>query len=160
MTSEEGEMQSGERSPFSIVHQIGVIVRDIDEAVAFYEDLGIGPFESPKGPAPIFDRQVYGRPAPDVKNRISTTQMGAVQLELVQPVSGKSLQMEFLERYGEGVNHLAFLVDDLDGEVAKLVQKGFRVISSGKTARSAFAYLDTHKVGGVIFELIQPASSA
>jgi 4-hydroxyphenylpyruvate dioxygenase-like putative hemolysin len=157
MTIEEAEMTTGEKSPFSIVHQIGVIVRDIDESVTFYEGLGIGPFESPKGPAPIFDRQVYGKPAPDVKNRISTTQMGAVQLELVQPVSGKSLQMEFLERHGEGVNHLAFLVDDLDGEVAKLVQKGFRVISSGKTARSAFAYLDTDKVGGIIFELVQQA---
>ncbi len=152
-------MQRGERSAFSSVHQIGVIVRDMDEAVAFYEGLGIGPFESPKGPAPIFDRQVYGKPAPDVKNRISTTQMGAVQLELVQPVSGKSLQMEFLQKHGEGINHLAFLVDDLDGEVAKLVQKGFRVISSGKTARSAFAYLDTDKVGGIIFELIQQFSN-
>jgi methylmalonyl-CoA/ethylmalonyl-CoA epimerase len=147
------------KSPFSHVHQIGVIVRDMDEAVALYEGLGIGPFESPKGPAPIFDRQVHGKPAPDVKNRISMAQMGAVQLELVQPVSGKSLQMEFLEKRGEGVNHLAFLVDDLDGEVAKLAQKGFRVISSGKTAMSAFAYLDTDKVGGVIFELIQQASN-
>lgn len=152
-------MNPGEKSPFSNVHQIGVIVRDMDEAVTFYEGLGIGPFESPKGPAPIFDRQVYGKPAPDVKNRISTTQMGAVQLELVQPVSGKSLQMEFLEKHGEGVNHLAFLVENLDGEVAKLVQKGFRVISSGKTPRNAFAYLDTDKIGGVIFELIQEASN-
>ena len=147
------------RSPFARFCQIGVIVRDIDQAVSFYESLGIGPFESPKGPAPIFDRQVYGKPAPDVKNRISTAQMGAIQLELVQPVSGKSLQMEFLERHGEGVNHLAFFVDDLEGEVAELVQKGFRVISSGKTARSAFAYLDTDKVGGIIFELIQQGSN-
>jgi 4-hydroxyphenylpyruvate dioxygenase-like putative hemolysin len=147
------------KSPFTHVHQIGVIVRDMDQAVAFYECLGMGPFDSPKGAAPIFDRQMYDKPAPDVKNRISTTQMGAVQLELVQPISGKSLQREFLEKHGEGVNHLAFLVDDLDGEVAKLVQKGFRVISSGRTAQSAFAYLDTNKVGGVVFELIQQSPS-
>jgi methylmalonyl-CoA/ethylmalonyl-CoA epimerase len=158
MTVEEDEMTTNEKSPFSVVHQIGVIVKDMDQAVTFYEGLGIGPFESPKGPAPIFDRQVYGQPAPDVKNRISTAQMGPVQLELVQPVSGKSLQMEFLEKHGEGVNHLAFLVRDLDGEVAKLVQKGFRVISSGRTARNAFAYMDTDKIGGVIFELIQQSS--
>ncbi len=152
-------MDGKDRSPFARFCQIGVIVRDMDEAVKFYESLGIGPFESPKGPAPIFDREVYGKPAPDVKNRISTAQMGAVQLELVQPVSGKSLQMEFLEKHGEGVNHLAFLVEDLEGEVAALVQKGLRVISSGKTARSTFAYLDTDKVGGIIFELIQQGSN-
>jgi 4-hydroxyphenylpyruvate dioxygenase-like putative hemolysin len=146
-------------SLFSTVHQIGVIVKDMDEAVAFYESLGIGPFESPKGPAPIVDRQVYGKPAPDVKNRISTTQMGAVQLELVQPISGKSVQAEFLEKHGEGVNHLAFLVDDLDREVAKLVEKGFTVISSGRTlGGGAFAYLDTDKIGGIVFELIQQPS--
>jgi methylmalonyl-CoA/ethylmalonyl-CoA epimerase len=152
---DEDEAAREKRSPFARVHQIGVIVRDLDQAVAFYEDLGIGPFESPQGPAPIFDRRVYGKPAPDVRNRISKTQMGAVELELVQPVSGNSPQREFLEQHGEGVNHLAFLVEDLDGEVATLVQKGFRVLSSGKTARSAFAYLDTDRIGGVIFELIQ-----
>ena len=152
-------MEAKERSPFARFCQIGVIVRDMDEAVKFYKSLGIGPFESTKGPAPIFDRQVYGKTAPEVKNRISTAQMGPVQLELVQPVSGKSLQMEFLERHGEGVNHLAFLVESLDAEVAELVQKGFRVISSGRTARNAFAYLDTDKIGGVIFELIQQYSS-
>jgi 4-hydroxyphenylpyruvate dioxygenase-like putative hemolysin len=161
MVKEEEGMHPGGKgqSPFARVCQIGVIVRDLDEAVAFYEGLDIGPFESTKGAAPIFDRQMYGKPAPDVKNRISTTQMGAVQLELVQPISGKSLQMEFLEKHGEGVNHLAFVVDDLNAEVAKLVQKGFRVISSGRTARSAFAYLNTDKVGGVVFELIQQSSS-
>ena len=68
--------------------------------------------------------------------------------------------MEFLEKHGEGVNHLGFLVDDLDAETAKLVGKGFRVISSGKTlSGGAFAYLDTDKVGGIVFELIQQSSS-
>jgi 4-hydroxyphenylpyruvate dioxygenase-like putative hemolysin len=162
VTKEEEKMNMGGKgkSPFANFCQIGVIVRDMDEAVKFYEGLGIGPFESPKGPAPIVDRQVYGKPAPDVKNRISTTQMGAVQLELVQPISGKSLQREFLEKHGEGVNHLAFLVDDLDEEVAKLVEKGFRVVSSGRTlGGGAFAYLDTDKIGGIVFELIQQPST-
>jgi len=146
-----------EKSPFSTVCQIGVIVRDMDEAVAYYQALGIGPFVSPKGAAPILDRQVYGVPAPDVKNRISKAQMGAVELELVQPISGKSVQREFLEKRGEGVNHLGFLVDDLDREVARLLEQGFGVISSGKLADGlVYAYLDTDKIGGIVFELIQP----
>ena len=145
------------KSPFSTVFQIGVIVRDMDQAMAYYESLGIGPFVAPKGTAPILDRQVYGKPAPDVKNRISTVQMGAVELELVQPVSGNSVQREFLEKHGEGVNHLAFLVDDLEREVVKLAEKGFRVISSGRLADGlVYAYLDTDKVGGIVFELVQP----
>lgn len=146
-----------EASPFSSVCQIGVIVRDLDEAVRHYEALGVGPFEWTQGPAPIVDRQVYGKPAPDVKNRISIARMGALEMELVQPIAGKSVQKEFLEEHGEGINHLGFFVDDIEAETAKLVAKGFRVISSGKTTTGgAFAYLDTDKVGGIVFELIQP----
>ncbi len=149
------------KSPFSTVYQVGVVVRDMDQAVRYYEALGIGPFESPKGTAPILERQVYGKPAPDVKNRISTAQMGPVELELVQPISGKSVQGEFLEKHGEGVNHLGFLVDQLDLEVARLLEKGFRVISRGKLADGqAFAYLDTDKIGGVVFELVQPPGAS
>lgn len=163
LRKEGDEMENApkDKSPFSTVYQIGVVVRDMDQAVRYYEALGIGPFESPKGAAPILERLVHGKPAPDVKNRISTAQMGEVQLELVQPISGESVQKEFLDTHGEGVNHLGFLVDDLHREVARLVEKGFRVISSGKLADGlAFAYLDTDRIGGIVFELIQPPRSS
>ncbi|HSB80668.1 MAG TPA: VOC family protein [Candidatus Methylomirabilis sp.] len=143
-------------SPFSTLCQVGVIVRNMEEAVRYFEDLGIGPFESSKEPAPIVDRMVRGKPAPEVKNRISTAQLGSVELELVQPVAGESVQREFLEQRGEGINHLGFFVDDLEAETAKLEAKGFHVLSSGKTtAGGAFAYLDTDRIGGIVLELMQ-----
>jgi 4-hydroxyphenylpyruvate dioxygenase-like putative hemolysin len=102
---------------------------------------------------PFVDRVVHGRPAPDVKNRISTTQMGAVELVLVQPLSGESIQKEFLEKRGEGINQIGFFVDDLAAETAKLVGKGFRAVSSSRTTSGgAFAYFDTDGVGAIIFE--------
>ena len=144
------------RSPFARVAQIGVIVRDLNAATAFYETLGLGPFKTGKGTAPITDREVHGKAAPDVKNRIATAMLGEVEIELVQPVSGASLQREFLETRGEGVNHLGFVVEDLEGEVARLITRGFRVVSRGTVAGGgAFAYLDTDRVGGVIFELMR-----
>jgi len=48
-----------EKSPFASVYQIGMIVKNMDEAVKYYEALGIGPFESPKGPAPIVDTKYW-----------------------------------------------------------------------------------------------------
>jgi methylmalonyl-CoA/ethylmalonyl-CoA epimerase len=138
------------------VCQIGMVVRNMDAAVEYFQALGIGPFESSQDPAPIVDRVVHGRPAPDVKNRISTAQLGSVELELVQPVSGASVQKEFLKKHGEGINHLGFFVDDLEAETAKLVGRGFRVISSGRTTSGgAFAYFDTDRMGGIVFELMQ-----
>jgi len=148
------EKTGAEKLPLSKVDQVGIIVRDMDEAVEYYQSLGIGPFESPN--IIPTERRVYGKPADDVKNKVKVAQAGRVQFELVQPVSGESVQKEFLETKGEGINHLGFFVDDIDKEVAKLVGKGFKVISSGKfVGGGGFAYFDTAKVGGVIFELIQ-----
>jgi len=143
-----------ENLPYMKVDQVGVIVRDMDRAVEYYQALGIGPFES-LNVVPA-DRKVYGKPADDVKNLARVAQMGQLQFELIQPVSGESVQKEFLESKGEGINHLGFFVDDIDKEVAKLVEKGFKVISNGKfVGGGGFAYFDTDKVGGVQFELIQ-----
>ena len=141
--------------PFSQIDQVGVVVRDIDKAVEYYSTFGIGPFE----PLNVsrFDRTVYGKPADEnYKNIVRVTQIGPVQLELVQPVSGESVQRDFLENRGEGVNHLGFFVDDLDKEVSKLVGKGFKVVNSVKyVGGGGIAYIDSDKIGGLMFELIQ-----
>ena len=152
------EKSGVEKSPFSKVCQVGVIVKDVDKAVEYYQALGIGLFESSKTAHLVTDRKVYGKPADDVKNKARLAQMmGQLYLELVQPVSGESIQKEFLEIKGEGINHLGFFVDDLKKETAKMVEKGFKVISSTRYAGGGgIAYFDTDKVGGVIFELIQP----
>ena len=144
-----------EKSLFSKVDQVGVLVRDLDKAVEYYEALGIGPFHPPKKAIPI-NRKVYGKPAPDVKNKAVIANIGQAHIELVQPIAGKSIQKKFLETRGEGINHLGFVVDDLDKETTRLIEKGFKVISSGKFARGGgMTYFNTDRVGGVQLELIQ-----
>ena len=146
-----------EKSPFSKVYHVGVVVKDIDKAVEYYQALGIGPFEPSKTAHLITDRKVYGKPADDVKNKARLAQMmGQLYLELVQPVEGEAIQKEFLKTKGEGINHLGFFVDDIDKETAKLVEKGFKIISSVRyTGGGGAFYFDTDKVGGVLFELVQ-----
>ena len=150
-----------EESPFSRV-QIGVIVRDIDQAVKYYESLGIGPFKSIFEETGINlvikDRKLYGKPADDIKARIMVAQMGPVQFEVIQPTadSAESLPTEFLKEHGEGINHLGFFVDDIDKETAKLVEKGAEIIQSGKFERGGgFVFFDTRKSGHFLVELIQ-----
>jgi catechol 2,3-dioxygenase-like lactoylglutathione lyase family enzyme len=149
------EKKGRKKLPFSQIDQVGVVVRDIDAAVEYYSSFGIGPFE------PInvarFDREVYGKRVDEnFKNIVRVAQMGRVQFELVQPVSGESVQKDFLENRGEGVNHLGFFVDDLDREVSELVGRGFKVINSVKyVGGGGIAYFNTDKIGGVMFELIQ-----
>ena len=149
--------KSGTEKPlFSKVDQIGVLVRDVEAAAKYFEALGIGPFGDPPDHIPAIDRVVHGKLAPDVKNRAKMVQLGEIEFELVQPVSGRSVQRERLEARGEGINHLGIFVVDLEKETAGLVEKGFKVISSGRFPGSGgFAYFDTDKVGGVQIELIQ-----
>ena len=97
--------------PFAKVFQIGVMVRDMDAAMAYYESLGIGPFKERQGVGAT-ERTLYGKPADDMRLRVSTASLGPVEIELMQPVAGQSIPAEYLDRYGEGINHLAFRTED------------------------------------------------
>jgi len=149
-----------EKLPFTQIDQVGVVVRDMDKAVEYYSSLGIGPFESMWDKVTLIERKIMGKlvSLDDIKTIVMVAQMGHVQLELIQPITGKFIHQEFLESHGEGIDHLGIYVDDIDKEVAKMVKKGFKVTFSGKFREGgSFAYLDTDKVGGVVFELIQPS---
>ncbi|MBU2536788.1 MAG: VOC family protein [Chloroflexi bacterium] len=133
-------------------HHMGVIVKNLDEAVEYYQALGIGPF----GPSNLvhLDRIVYGKPATDVKNLVKATKLGPIGIELIQPVSGVSPPSKFLESRGEGIYHLAFVVDDINEATSIMTEAGFKVIYSSKNeGGGGMAFFDTDKVGGIIIEL-------
>ena len=143
-----------ERSPFSKLDHIGVLVRDIDRAVEYCSALGIGTC----GPLPatVVNRKIYGKPANDVRNKVIIARIGQIRLELIQPGAGDSIKKEFLDRKGEGIHHLAFLVEDINKEVTELVDKGFEVISSGEFLNGGgFVILDARRVGDILIELVK-----
>ena len=143
-----------EKPPFSKAYQVGVVVREMDKAIEFYQSLGIGPFI--EGPSAIaIDRKVYGKPA-DVKVRGAIAQMGRIEFELLQPVEGESIQREFLNSRGEGFIHINSHTDNIEKQKDELAKKGFDVIMNGTNPDGgSFAYFDTREVGGVILELEQ-----
>lgn len=134
-------------------HHISVIVKNIDEAVEYFQALGIGPFE-PSNLVHI-DRKLYGKPTPsDVKNIVKATKLGPIGIELLQPVSGESPQKKFLESRGEGIHHIAFIVDDIKEATSIMIEAGFKVISSSNNeGGGGMAFFNTDKVGGVQIEL-------
>jgi len=125
---------------------MGVVVRDVDEAVEYYQSLGIVDKAT--------DRiTMEGKKAKLVGRFIH---IGSLRIEFWQPVRGETVQQEFLNSRGEGVNHLAFHVDDLDREKDKLVEKGIPVVFSVKDQNGYMAYFDARKVGNILIELAQP----
>ena len=133
-------------------HHMGVVVKNVDEAAEYYQGLGIGPFE-PSNLVHI-DRKVYGKPVTDVKLVAKGIALGSIGFELVQPVSGETPQKKFLESQGEGINHIAFVVDDIEEAISIMVEAGFKVISNAKNeGGGGMAFFDTDKTGGVQIEL-------
>jgi catechol 2,3-dioxygenase-like lactoylglutathione lyase family enzyme len=86
---------------------------------------------------------------------IGFARSGNVQIELIQPVRGQSLHAEFLAANGPGAHHLGFLVDDLDGYVARAHDLGFPRLMGGRFGSLQFCYLDTHDALGLYTELVE-----
>ena len=133
-------------------HHTGVIVRDIDKAIEFLESIGIGPFGMMDGQKWIdipFKGELHGKPA-EWSVKISNADVGPHQIELLQPSGGPSALQEFLDESGEGVHHIAYLSDDVKGELSKLVTKGVEVLTSANLDTGGFAYIKTDPAGIVI----------
>jgi methylmalonyl-CoA/ethylmalonyl-CoA epimerase len=145
------------KSALSKLDHVGVVVGDMEKAIARFSSLGFGPFAGPNGTRSTiisFHGELRGKPA-DWKVNISKAKMGDVLLELLQPLDGPSALKEFLESSGEGLHHLGFMVDDMRSELPVMIGQGARVLTSAINEKgSGFAYLES-AAGGVLMELRQ-----
>jgi predicted enzyme related to lactoylglutathione lyase len=135
-------------------NQIGVVVKDLEKAIDFYStNFGIGPFRIIN----LRNWEIILRGKPKVIHaRIAVTDNKnfGVQFELIEVPEDETIYSEFVRTCGEGLHHLVFDVDDFEGEIKKWKKQGFKVIQGSKPGGSGgWAYMDTNKVAGVIFEL-------
>jgi hypothetical protein len=77
---------------------------------------------------------------------------GNVQIELLQPVSGEGVHVEFLETNGPGAHHLGFMVGSIDDELAA---SEYELLMSGQFGSLRFGYLDTWDALGAYVELVE-----
>lgn len=134
------------------VGQIGVVVEDLDRAVAFFQSaFGLGPFRIQELEAPnVWDRGEEKH----IKARLGFLTMGQVEIEFIHIVEGDSVHLEFLREHGEGLHHLGFRVKDFGPKLEQAKAMGFEVLQTGPLGR-VYAYLDTRQCGGIIVELIE-----
>jgi methylmalonyl-CoA/ethylmalonyl-CoA epimerase len=134
--------------------QIAHVVRDIDAAMKHYwETFGIGPWDVYTfAPPAVRDSMVRGKPS-NHAYLLAVTWKNEVQLELMQPLSGRSIYDECLESKGEGLHHLKLYFPDCAAALAKFRNRGIDVIQSGKIDADEFYYLDTEKALGYVIEV-------
>ena len=135
------------------VHQLGYVVGDIEKTCEFYESTyGVGPFnviDEVNMDGAIF----RGKPI-STKIKVAFAKSDNVELEFIQPLEGKNLYTEFLQAKGDGIHHLAFVVEDMDVWIREFAAKGFEPVFHHDMVVMDFAYFDTSMFGGLMLELL------
>jgi methylmalonyl-CoA/ethylmalonyl-CoA epimerase len=82
---------------------------------------------------------------------------GDVQIELIEPVRGRSVYREFLDAGHRGLHHVAFLVPDFAAATAGLAAQGLECVAEGVldgAMRVEFAYFDAGPHAGSMIEIL------
>jgi methylmalonyl-CoA/ethylmalonyl-CoA epimerase len=128
---------------FTIDH-LGIAVKSLAKARAFYERLGL--------------RVVGEEVVPHEKVRIAMLPVGEGRLELLEATADDSPVARFIAKRGEGLHHVALQVDNLSSVVEQLKAAGTRLISDEiKVGAGGHLYVFVHpsSTGGVLLELCE-----
>lgn len=128
------------------IDHLGIAVPSLDEALPFYRDTLLLPFHGIEE-------------VPEQKVRVAMLGIGESKIELLEPTSPDSPIARFLEKNRPGIHHVAYAVDDIEGEIRRLTKEGCRMID--QTPRhgahgSLIAFVHPMSSAGVLTELCQP----
>ena len=145
-------------TPFRTLHHICIVVADIDRSQAYYESIGIGPWE----PYPPLTRFTTRQPPSDeaflaMKYRFAN--LANIQLQLCEPPELDCPQRRHLDAHGEGVFHLGFEYPQADAVQAG-TEVGLTVLMRGlRDNGTGFTYFDTAEQAGYVLMCRQTAPS-
>lgn len=145
-----------EQHKFPAVRQLGVIVADVEIAAAQLEEQGIGPFFIASDKLKFWTERG--------KNKTFSGKLGMAiykgyEVELLEPGVGSTFYKSCVDERGRMVvQHLGFLVDDVDAYRQELGKSGCSTWVRGQIKSfpivTDFAYMDTVAQAGIILEFI------
>jgi methylmalonyl-CoA/ethylmalonyl-CoA epimerase len=136
--------------------QIGIVVADRDQTTRLLTSLfGIGPFRLVEWPDRAESKYYYRGAEEHIRIRQAFVQLGDVEVELIQPLEGRSGYSDFLDQTGGGIHHVLFEVSDIDPVIQELAKSGVTVLQSGTGIRpgTRWVLLDTREMLGFYVEL-------
>ncbi len=144
------------------IRQICIVVKDLKATMEqYWTKLGIGPFRIYSLDTNELAGVTYrGQPA-NYRLQVAFATIGPLELELIEPQGGDSSYQEFLDRHGEGVQHVGIYVQDQQDHqaaFAEMVRRGFKHLQGGpipgKNRVGRFDYFETNQELGTIYELL------
>lgn len=105
------------------IHHVGIIVDDLEKSLAFYRDvLGAEFLYGAEASPEEVEKEVN---VPGAVTKLAVLKLGSHTIELVEYVKPK-IRPQGLSAAAIGTLHMAIEVDDIDGEVKRLKEKGVK----------------------------------
>ena len=126
------------------VHHVGIAVADLDASLLVYEEL-------------FGARLEHRESVEDQGVEAASVRVGESRIELLRPLGPDTPVGRFLAKRGPGMHHVAFEVDDLVAELARLRAEGAQLIDDSPR-RGLFglqvAFVHPEATGGVLAEFV------
>jgi catechol 2,3-dioxygenase-like lactoylglutathione lyase family enzyme len=139
------------------ISQVALVVEDVDDAMERYRRiLGIEPWEVYHiGPPDQEEGTYYGEPA-NPSFDIGYAYKDGMEIEIIEPLEGPSVHIDYLEEHGEGIHHIAcFDFEDTYEVAEKFEDAGIPIVQSGHWHDTHYMYFDTKDImNGVYFETL------
>lgn len=141
----------------------GLVVNDYKETIKNLEnDFGIGPWRVNDFPPAGVDadklNMTYMGEKADFKAKFCFADVNGTEIEVIQPVEGKSVWFDYLKEHGDGIHHAKFMVHSIVETRDYLKSKGYKMLQSGvgvgPNEGRTWAYFGTDKKVGFIFEVL------
>ena len=126
--------------------EIAIVTRDVTRSMTGLWRLGIGPWRIYTFGPENTTNQTYRGEASAFVMRVCFAEAGGTIWELIEPVSGRTIFAEFLDRHGEGIHHVAFDCNHMPfaERIAEFAKRGFTLAQGGSwMGRNHFAFFET-----------------
>jgi len=127
------------------VEHIGIAVKNLEAAGSLYEKL--------------LNTSIYKTEEVTTENvKVAFLQTGPNKIELLEALTDDSAIAKFIIQKGEGIHHIAFEVDDIRAEMARLKSEGFVLLSDEPkhgADNKLVCFVHPKSVGGVLVELVE-----
>jgi hypothetical protein len=154
------EPATGTSAPRSLVappplFQLGYVPQNLEHALKYWTDhMGVGPFF--RIPHVHYDTFTYRGQPGGVDNTIYISWWGDVQIELVeQHCDSPTIYRDALIAGEDGLQHVCYLVEDLEAARAECVQRGGEVVQEMTYSGGGIFYVDYGGGPGSIVEIFK-----
>ncbi|WP_221773331.1 methylmalonyl-CoA epimerase [Ruficoccus amylovorans] len=128
------------------IDHLGIAVNSLDEAIPYYENaLGL--------------KCEHREEVASQKVRTAFFECGQVHIELLEPMSEDSPIAKFIAKNGEGIHHIAFRTDNIEGQLKQASDNGVRLINEvpvDGAGGKLVAFLHPKSTRGVLTEFCMP----